>query len=507
MSVQEGSRPERGVPDGTTGGPRDGISRRAFAGWLGAVGAAGLGVGFAGGAAADDGATATAAAEGCWGGDPAAPALHERPFVARGGDLPEPPNVLVVLADDLGWADLSCYGHPTIRTPRVDRLAREGVRFTHGYAGSSVCSPTRFSLYTGRYPGRLRGGLDEPIGAADPQIGLPPTEPTLASLLKDAGYETAMFGKWHCGSLPWFSPTRSGWDEFFGNFSGAVDYFSKVDLGGEHDLYEGEVEVEDLGYYTHLLADRAVEWVSRRRDRPWLLNLNFTTPHWPWEGPEDKAVSDEITRRMTLVGDLAALPHLDGGSLETYQAMVEDMDASVGRVLDALEETGQARNTLVVLASDNGGERWSNMWPLSGGKLTLQEGGIRVPTVVRWPAAVDGGQVSTVPVTTPDWTATVVAAARATPPRRRPFDGVDLSGWLVRGDAFPEHDLFWRLNGASALRRGRWKFLAGEDVTGLFDVVADPRERVDRSEAHPLVLDRLRRRWDHVAATLLPYPD
>ena len=195
------------------------------------------------------------------------------------------PNLLVILGDDLGWADLSSYGAPDIRTPNLDKLALSGIRFTQAYSASAVCSPTRFGLYTGRYPGRLPGGTKEPIGAPNEIDGIPLDHPTLATLLKGRGYDTAMFGKWHCGYLPWFSPTRLGWDEFFGNFSGGLDYFSKINHNGDHDLFEDEVEVEDLRYYTEIVTEKAVGYIHRKHDAPWLLNLNFTTPHWPWEGP------------------------------------------------------------------------------------------------------------------------------------------------------------------------------------------------------------------------------
>jgi arylsulfatase A-like enzyme len=412
----------------------------------------------------------------------------------------------VILADDLGWADLSAYGAPSIRTPNLDALAASGVRFTDAYSASAVCSPTRFGLYTGRYPGRLPGGLPEPIGTPNAVHGIPLEHPTLASQLKGQGYDTALIGKWHCGYLPWFSPTRLGWDEFFGNFSGGLDYFSKINHNGDHDLFEDEVEVEDLRYYTHIITDRATRFIARRHERPWLLNLNFTTPHWPWEGPDDKATSDELTARIR-AGEPGVLFHEDGGSLETYRAMVEDLDRSVGKVLAALRRSGQLRDTVVFFASDNGGERFSYYWPFSGGKGDLLEGGIRVSTLLSWPGRLRPRQVSDAPAITMDWHATFLELAGAEPDPAYPLDGVSLVDHLFRGGPVPERDLFWRMRGERALRRGDLKYVrppGGADR--LHDLRADPREQADLAPRRPDDLAALRSAWETTDATLLPYP-
>lgn len=422
----------------------------------------------------------------------------------------ERPNFLVIVADDLGWSDLSCYGAPHIETPALDALAAEGIRFTDGYAGSATCSPTRISLYTGRYPGRLPAGLHEPLASVGPELGLPPEHPTLASRLVEAGYATAMFGKWHCGALPWFGPLRSGWQEFFGNLGGALDYFSKYTGRGEYDLREGDVLHSDLRYYTHVLTEHTSAFLTRGQDRPWLVNLNYTTPHWPWEGPDDRAVSDALTARVR-AGDRRALVHRDGGSVETYREMVLDLDASVARVLQALADSGQADNTVVLFFSDNGGERFSYQWPLSGQKFSLLEGGIRVPTILRWPAAVAGGRVSAEPVVTMDWTATLLALAGcAAPDPAYAPDGRDLTSHLLTGEPLAEHDLFWRVQTQRALRRGRWKYWASETGSGLqeqlFDLGTDLREQADRQADHPELLAALRQSWERTAGELLAYP-
>ncbi|WP_312873313.1 sulfatase-like hydrolase/transferase [Kibdelosporangium persicum] len=424
---------------------------------------------------------------------------------AEASEPAQRPNVLVILADDLGWGDLSCYGSPLIRTPHLDQLAADGIRFTNGYSAAAVCSPTRFALYTGRYPGRLPGGLQEPIGGPNEQHGIPPEHPALGSLLKQAGYTTAMFGKWHCGYLPWFSPTKSGWDTFFGNFGGALDYYSKMS-GNGRDLYEGEVPVESLDYYTDTIADRAAEFVRARHDRPWLLNLNFTAPHWPWEAPGDLEVSKELTARLA-AGDRQALVHNDGGTLETYRKMVEAMDAGIGRVLSALRDSGKERDTFVLFSSDNGGERWSYEWPLSGNKGSLFEGGIRVPTIVRWPAHVLPDQESDVPVITQDWTATILRIAGTQPVPTHPLDGRDLVSYLVDTVVPGESDLFWRTRSARALRRGRWKFLRqGTNPDALYDLITDPRERANLAQRYPRIVSDLSASWEEINQELLPYP-
>ncbi|MEU4426947.1 sulfatase-like hydrolase/transferase [Actinoplanes sp. NPDC024001] len=452
------------------------------------------------------GALAGAAAATALTAEPAfAGASDERPFQAKPGNSKRP-NILFILADDLGWADLSSYGSPTIATPNLDRLARGGVRFTDGYSSGAVCSPTRVAFYTGRYPGRTPGGLPEPIGSVNERDGIPASHPTLASLLKQAGYATALIGKWHGGFLPHFSPLRVGWDEFFGNYSGGVDYYSKYTLDG-YDLYEGETPAENDGrYYTDVLADRAEEFVRRRHPKPWLLNLNFTSPHWPWEAPGDRAVSEEITARIK-AGDGQALFHRDGGSLETYRKMVENLDRRIGQVLAALRDTGQERDTLVVFQSDNGGERFSYNWPLSGNKASLSEGGIRVPTILRWPARIRGGQVSNVPVVTHDWTATLLEIAGAEPHPDYPLDGASLAGYLLRGTPAPERDLFWRTRANRALRRGKWKYLRLSATGGdaLYDLTTDPREQANLAAKHPQLVAELRARWEEIDAPQLRY--
>ncbi len=449
----------------------------------------------------------------------------EAPFVSRGRGRPDRPNLIFILADDLGWADLGCYGSTAIATPHLDRLAAEGIRFTDAYAASSWCSPTRIGLYTGRSPGRLAAGLAEPLRSRDETSGIPTDHPTLPSLLVEAGYDTAMFGKWHCGWLPWFSPLRIGFQTFFGNLDGAMDYFEHIDTLGDPDLWEGETPVEMTGYYTDLISERAAQWISAERDRPFYLQLNYTAPHWPWEGRGDAEVGAAI-RRDFETGELASpLLHWDAGSLAKYGELVEAMDDGIGVVLDAVAAAGLTDDTMIVFCSDNGGERWSKNWPFVGEKGDLTEGGIRVPLLLRWPAAVSALQVSDAPNITMDWTATMLDAAGAGPHPDYPLDGVSLLPWLVDGVDYPEHDLAWRVASQGALRRGRFKYLRDgrgrarlgnwplrpEQRQGfydlLYDLSVDGREMANVARHHPDVLAELRAAWEAFDADLLPYPD
>ena len=414
------------------------------------------------------------------------------------------PNILFIMADDLGYADLSCYGQRDYLTPNIDRLAIDGVRYTQGYANSPVCSATRTALATGRYQYRLPVGLEEPISAATPKtIGLPPDHPTLPSLLKKSGYGTALVGKWHLGFLPDFSPLKSGYDTFFGIFGGAADYFnhgsdSRRSGAEAYQLHEQEVPIERHGYMTDLLGDRAVQTVeSYSRSRvPFLLSLHFTAPHWPWEGPDDEAESRRIRDVF----------HRDGGTQKTYGAMVKSLDSNVGRVMQALEATGLADNTIVVFTSDNGGERFSQTWPFSGMKQELLEGGLRVPHIVRWPGRAAAGNVSEQVIITMDWVPTLLAAAGTQPDAAYASDGEDLGPTMISGAALRPRKFYWRYKAGSqrAVRDGDWKYLRIAGNEFLFDVVKDPRERGNLKDRHKDVFDRLKADWEAWNDTMLP---
>lgn len=397
------------------------------------------------------------------------------------------PNFVFILADDLGYADLHCYGGRAECSPNLDRLASEGLLFTNAYANSAVCSPSRFAIATGRWQHRLRGGMDEPIslGHGDAKLGLPPAHPTIASLLRDAGYATALVGKWHMGSLPHFGPLKSGYEQFFGHMGGAVDYF-KHGAGGNHDLWEGEEEVHREGYLTDLFTDRAVSFIKEQAGtRPFLLSLHYNAPHWPWETRDDEAEANRIH-------DIA---HLDGGSVKTYLEMIRQMDEGIGRVIAALAEAGVAENTMVVFTGDNGGERFSDTYPLVGKKMDLLEGGIRVPAIVRWPARLPAGKPDDRLAIGMDWMPTFLAAAGVSPHPDYPLDGIDLLGAEV------ERNLYWRMKfrEQKAVRSGVWKYLSVEGNEFLYDLSRDSRERANMRHREPARFEALREAylvWD-----------
>ncbi|GKS77482.1 sulfatase-like hydrolase/transferase [Acidovorax sp. SUPP950] len=418
------------------------------------------------------------------------------------------PNLIFILADDLGYADLGCtgardaYSVPLDVSPRLDALAAEGLRCTRGYSNSAVCSPTRFALATGRWQYRLRGAAEEPLASVhgDKVLGLPPGHPTLPSLLRDAGYATALVGKWHLGYPPHFGPRMSGYDTFYGFHAGGSDYFAHCDPRGRPDFWVNETEHTEDGYLTDLLSRRAVDFVrDQSADRPFLLSLHYSAPHWPWLTRDDRAES----QRLAGFGK-----HVDGGSLETYQRMVHHMDEGIGWVLDALQEKGLDENTLIVFTSDNGGERYSNNWPFVGQKMDLLEGGIRVPLLARWPARIAPGRVSDTPSLTMDWTATFLDAAGVAAHPDYPLDGTSLLPLFDDPAWNPERDLCWRMKHREqrALVRGRHKYLQVDGVEYLFDVVADPRERANLRDREPARLAELRAAWQAWDAALPAIP-
>ena len=437
------------------------------------------------------GAASASLVTACAGGAATGEAVARRPRAQ--------PNIVFILADDLGYADVGCYGRPELKTPNIDQLARSGVRFTQGYANSAVCSATRTALISGRYQYRLRVGLEEPL-VGNPAIGLPPDHPTLPSQLKKLGYRTALIGKWHLGALPTFGPLASGYDHFYGFRGGAVDYFSHKGPNDRDDLWDDDAPIKKSGYLTDVLGDRAVQVVNdlATTGQPFFMSLHFSAPHWPWEGPGDSAESRRLVGKP--------IQDLDGGSLQTFRRMVEALDTQIGRVLRALRDRRISDNTIVIFTSDNGGERFSDTWPFSGQKTELLEGGLRVPAIVAWPDRLPHARDSAQVMISMDWMPTLLAAAGgAADPAYAP-DGMNLLPHLAQGAAPVSRTLYWRYksNHQRAMRDGDFKFLQILDHTYLFNVVDDPLERANLKQRMPDVYRDLASRWQAWNRTMLP---
>ncbi len=398
------------------------------------------------------------------------------------------PNVVFILVDDMGYADLSSFGSKDIRTPNIDRLAKEGVKLTQAYSNGPVCTPTRAAFITGRY--QQRAGLEWALTPDMKDAGLPAEEGSIARMLKNNGYATALMGKWHLGSEPEFLPARHGFDEYFGIIGGNADMYSHRNSPGENVLYEGEKTTEVTGYLTEHLERRSVDFIKRQKDKPFFLYLAFNAVHWPFQRPNRP---DTVRTRETWFD----------GTRADYVEMMHSVDRAVGQVLSTLDQQGIAKETLVIFTSDNGGERLSDNGPYFNTKGTLWEGGIHVPGLARWPAALPKGKVSNQVAVTMDWTATILAAAGVKPDRQ--LDGINLLPMLQGKQPEQERTLCWRIDRAGfrqqAIRSGKWKLVTQPTSVGLllFDLDHDPGERRNLFYEHQEKVVELRAKlaeWD-----------
>jgi arylsulfatase A-like enzyme len=395
------------------------------------------------------------------------------------------PNVVLIVMDDVGYGDYGSYGAPDIRTPNVDRLAREGVRFTDFYA-APTCTPTRAALITGRYQQRVRLEVPLPNAPAGGQ-GLQPTGRSLPQLLKNNGYATGLVGKWHLGYKPEYQPNAHGFDYFFGFLSGYIDYYQHTAGDGLHDLYENGTPVHVDGYMTDLITDRAVRFVEQQAGRPFFLEVAFNAAHWPFQLPDRPSVAPGNARFVQ--------PHeTPTNTRADYAAIVERADQGVGRILAALDKLGLARDTLVIFSNDNGGEWLSRNAPLFHRKGTVWEGGVRVPMIMRWPARLAGGRTSPQVGIVQDLTATILAATGSPVPPEARLEGIDLLP-LLQPNAKPmERTLFFRVAARQqrAVRQGDWKLVVDGGATMLFNLANDPGERNDLAKERLEIARRLR---------------
>jgi arylsulfatase A-like enzyme len=397
------------------------------------------------------------------------------------------PNIIYIMTDDMGYGDLSSYGCKDYQTPNLDKLASQGIRFLNAYSGAPVCTPTRVAFMTGRYPARTPLGLIEPLTGftADSTYGLTPDYPSVGSLMKRAGYQTALIGKWHLGFKPEYSPNKNGFDYFYGIHSGAADYISHVGTGYKHDFYENETAVSPKGYLTHLISQKAVQYLKQKKDKPFFLSVMFTAPHWPWQRPDDEPYPDSLDFRV-------------GGSRAIYAEMMKQLDQSVGAIMKTLDDEQLANETIVIFTNDNGGERYSDNGGLSKSKMSLWEGGIRVPAFVRWPNRIKAGRTTEQVAVTMDWTATILKAGGAKASKDFPLDGIDLMPVLTSDRKPIERTLYWRTfqrDQQKAMRMGDWKYLKDTKGEYLFNVATDSGEKTDLKTTEPATFDKLKKMY------------
>lgn len=394
------------------------------------------------------------------------------------------PNILILLADDLGWADLGFQGSGDIRSPNLDRLASQSVRFTDGHVTASVCSPSRAGLMTGRYQQRFGHEANTPPADQGMDLG----QVTMADALNKLGYRTGLIGKWHLGNDDRFYPNRRGFDYFYGLREGSRSYFYHPDrddrsTSNKRIEQNGETVAFD-GYLTDVLGQQAVQFISEESERPFFLFLSFTAPHGPMHATEE---------------DLKRFAEIKDEKRRTYAAMVWAMDRAIGQVLGQLERSGQSDNTIVWFLSDNGGatNNGSINLPLAGHKGIKFEGGIRVPFLMRWPEKIRDGRVYDEMVSSLDIFATSLAAAGGDVQTAN-LDGVDLVPYLTGGKSGkPHQELYWHKLWFSAMRDGAWKLIYVKDYGyALYDLSADPNETTNLAKQDPQRVDSMKQRLD-----------
>jgi arylsulfatase A-like enzyme len=411
---------------------------------------------------------------------PAPPAAAQQPEAGAR------PNIVLIVTDDLGYGDIGSYGAPDVRTPNIDRLAKEGVRLTDFYANGATCTPTRAALVSGRYQQRFE--LERPLGTGV-DTGLPAEGTSLPRLVKASGYTTGLVGKWHLGERPQFSPGAHGFDYFFGFKSGYIDYYQHTAADGMGDLFENDAPVRVDGYMTDLITERSVRFIEQHARDRFFLEVAYNAPHWPYQVPDRPSIARDDAIHLHAYDP-------DAGTRQDYVAMFERVDRGVGAILASLDTLGLANGTLVIFTNDNGGEWLSRNAPLFHRKHTLWEGGIRVPAILRWPGRLPAGRVSEQVAVTFDLTASILAATGTPPPAPPGLDGINLLPILGGESPVVERTLFWRTLYANrrqfAVRSGDWKLLIDGESAFVFNLRNDIGERNDLARERQDVARRLR---------------
>ena len=394
------------------------------------------------------------------------------------------PNIIVIISDDMGYADIGCHGCKDIKTPNIDSIAQNGIRFTNGYVSCPVCSPTRAGLATGRYQQRFghEYNTGPPPGGLRKHVGLPLTEITIADVLKSAGYVTGAVGKWHLGLSPHFHPFKRGYDEFFGFLHGNHSFIDSG-LGTFNPILRGMEPVDEKEYLTDAFSREAVAFIERHHDEAFFLYLAYNAVHTPMQAPERYKDS---------------FKHITNAKRRVYAGMLTAMDEGIGKVLAKLREFRLEEDTLLFFVNDNGGPSKANGSrnnPLRAGKGTMFEGGIRVPFIVQWPRRLKRGLTYDHPVISLDILPTAAAVAKL--PRDHKMNGVNLIPYLTGKKKTAPHDtLFWRMGQNHAVRKGNWKLVKMGDKTALFDLTSDIGETRDLTAERPDVTKEIEKAYE-----------
>lgn len=429
------------------------------------------------------------------------------PLVVEAEDATGRPNIVLIMADDLGYGDLSCYGSKNCKTPQLDRLVSQGMKFTDFHSSGTVCSPTRAGLLTGRY--QQRAGIDGVV-YADPKRnrhhGLQKNEITLAQCLQSAGYRTGMFGKWHLGYQRQYNPTFRGFQQFVGYVSGNVDYFAHLDGTGVFDWWHNaELNREEQGYVTHLITDHAVDFIRQHKENPFFVYIAHEAVHYPYQGPDDKPMRKEG------VGDIKSAKRKDIAN--AYREMNTEMDRGIGKVVAVLKELDLTENTLIFFLSDNGANNKGSNGALRGFKGNVWEGGHRVPAIACWPGQIPAGSLCEETVISIDLMPTILELANASVPARHQLDGMSLAKLMTEQQKLKPRTIFWDYNGRSAVRQGPWKLVLNQNrktPVELFNLQDDIAESTNLATKKPERVQQMQAAFaawkEEVTRTATPQP-
>ncbi len=418
-------------------------------------------------------------------------ALCTQPFSLHAKDHNEKPNIVLILADDLGYGDIGCYGSRINSTPNLDKLAAQGLRFTDFHSNGPMCTPTRAALLTGRYQQRFGPAFEGALSSrTEYDNGLPLEAVTIAEALKKVGYATAAYGKWHLGYHPPFMPTRQGFDEYRGLTSGDGDHHSHIDRSGREDWWHNEKLEMETGYTADLITRHSVRFIEQHKDEPFFLYVPHLAIHFPWQGPNNPA--HRVKGQDYWNDKWGKIKDKNNVSLYV-KSMVEAIDRSVGKIVATLKRLDLDQWTLVIFASDNGGylnygrsyHNISSNGSLRGQKGELYEGGHRVPAIAYWPGRIQAGTVTDQTTMTMDIFPTLLELVDAPKNGNVEFDGINILPLLFENKPLPKRTLFWRMRQQKAVRKGPWKLYMNEKKLELYNLDNNIGENNDLSKQHP----------------------